>query len=677
MSYIYLAKYNAVNDKFLFKNTKSVIFNIHSLLANTLQAYNNYMDIGEESNISNKDEIIYFYIAYHPTSLFLQIIDQPSFLQYIYENKTENNIKTKLNNADFFIYPNFDKESDVLVDILKELNIQYGIEEGKLPCLPIIHLSDLDLFTSNEQNDLLNIPRYIKILDNSIWNYYVPSICTHFNSENDELSEKTYIVNNYNLYESLKRVISYIHYNQSHGLHSLKICQEYADFHGRLARESYLSKDAHGSDVVPFLFHSESEMKQRVIREILRVDADYRLSNFKKQRLTSLSVTRDMGMVLFNPKKKPLLFNFKENSHPSSKAKWRFLLLDDFANIPLRGHEDYDDSRKITTDKLVEGGKLKIIIDNIIPYFDIDWCIPTFVEKEYGLKITFESVKMNSMKEECCDISIFCAHTINEAIALLQEFRFDIILLDYLLGKSTKKNGRDYSYTLLTKLKEMYSQGKIDAGPNGKFSIMHISAFTTAISERLQEQGLLSREKVWEISKGACPTNTPQLFTYYLLRFMERQYRSIVSLSGNMDENIITLIDLLSCIFQGENPRERANTYFNSVLEMRRKYDILKNDIRKEDSEIIKDKGIFCAKGSVLVHSLFDDIENYSNSFWEHLIHLVYLTAYGTVRQWAEMWEEYIFVKPKLMTNATNIESKPAKLCEAIERYIISLKNNS
>ena len=48
----------------------------------------------------------------------------------------------------------------------------------------------------------------------------------------------------------------------------------------------------------------------------------------------------------------------------------------------------------------------------------------------------------------------------------------------------------------------------------------------------------------------------------------------------------------------------------------------------------------------------------------EHLTQLAYLTAFGTVRQWPEMWEEYQFI----MSIVGPID--------AIEIYIVNLKNN-
>ena len=85
---------------------------------------------------------------------------------------------------------------------------------------------------------------------------------------------------------------------------------------------------------------------------------------------------------------------------------------------------------------------------------------------------------------------------------------FDIILLDYLLKD-------DYGYSLLKAVEGKNS--RIIKGPHDELFFMFISAFTTAVSERLTFEGY-SRNMNWHIGEGACPTNTPELFKYRLLQ---------------------------------------------------------------------------------------------------------------------------------------------------------------
>ena len=83
---------------------------------------------------------------------------------------------------------------------------------------------------------------------------------------------------------------------------------------------------------------------------------------------------------------------------------------------------------------------------------------------------------------------------------------------------------------------------------------------------------------------------------------------------------------------------------------------------------LIKDthitENIFDSNESVLATYFISKHMDYEGVL-EHLTQLVYLTAFGTVRQWPEMWEEYQYIKSVFGT------------IEEVEKYIVDLKNNS
>ena len=59
---------------------------------------------------------------------------------------------------------------------------------------------------------------------------------------------------------------------------------------------------------------------------------------------------------------------------------------------------------------------------------------------------------------------------------------------------------------------------------------------------------------------------------------------------------------------------------------------------------------------------------------------MIYLIAFGTIRQWTELWEEYIFVQKTLTKydELTGDKKKPGhQLVNAMRKYIINLKENS
>ena len=58
----------------------------------------------------------------------------------------------------------------------------------------------------------------------------------------------------------------------------------------------------------------------------------------------------------------------------------------------------------------------------------------------------------------------------------------------------------------------------------------------------------------------------------------------------------------------------------------------------------------------------------------EHLLQLVHLTAFGTVLQWPEMWEEYQYVTRTIgLDNKSEILKQFSK---NVEDYIITLKSS-
>jgi hypothetical protein len=221
-------------------------------------------------------------------------------------------------------------------------------------------------------------------------------------------------------------------------------------------------------------------------------------------------------------------------------------------------------------------------------------------------------------------------------------------------------------------------------GPNGRFFFMFISAFYTAVHERMLEKGYGKTERdLWFIGDGACPTNTPCLFAYQLLLLM--RYR-IKDLSLDNEGGFLTLKDLLKEIFVNADPRdkltdvrERAHNHFNHVLFMRDKYKKLEKDLlEKDEKKTLTGKEIMDMPSSLLIQSAFQYVHHFSGAFFEHLQHLIYLTAFGTIRQWTELWEEYVFIhKTLLRYDDLTGGADGLTINQAIRDYIIQLKENS
>lgn len=495
----------------------------------------------------------------------------------------------------------------------KELTI-FDAKEGILEYNPYPTLFFcVDSIDDKNNHERLGIPRTFRFLDDSIWCNY---ICISSNNWSEILDNK------------IERIKS----NYKNGLYDKNISLEYIELHGRLVKESMLrDMDGHGAHISPFLFHSETKM------ESLREEKINQNINF-----------------------------FQE------KIKWRILLVDDYANTALKGRNEKTNNLS-TKEKIIKLciGQLKLPGNITIGDFLIDTAI-----------------------------------SIEEAEEKMQKIGYDIILLDYLLGDSIKKHRREYSYELLENIanpqnldkdkKKIYDEIRKNR-PTGKFYFMYISAFSTAVRERLQEQGLGYSNEFWHLGGGACPTNTPELFKYNFTLLLIRQLKQLSESVKDEKQRIFTLTELVSRIYVENDlntTRVNADKYFNAVLLLRKKYtdlqefcdkkkckDALKvNDLSENECKnmciSIGDCNTVC-KCTPLIYTLFPDLRNYNPAFWEHLMHLVYLTAYGTIRQWPEMWEEYLFIKSEFKNAECDVKDKKVKLTDCIEKHIINLKNNS
>ena len=479
-----------------------------------------------------------------------------------------------------------------------------GSEEGA-EFSPIIHIlqKDADIFLSEKytQNHR-DAPRFRFIVDSGIWNYLATNKADFRNDVIDIVA------------------------NWSVGYYDLFIAREFADLNARLTKASYLyeRKDnkggggsGHGADVSPFLFHSETQLRERI------------------------------------------------NAVDVSKYKWRFLLLDDkidkekkevyynqingnSVNIERKAGVLSSNDPKST---LTKADILKIRINQI----SIGKC-------DYILSKHYEKLPI----PKDYNVQIVCVETVQDAFKLMEQYEFDIILLDYLL-----KN--DYGYQLLNKLKGIKAgSSNIFIGPQEKNFFMFISAFTTAVNERLTLEGLSRDEEYWVIGEGACPTNTPELFKYRLTHLMERRLEQ-TGIKYLSYSNILKTVQKIFLIDEEEKGpdkkrrridavRKRAYETYHEILGFHYDYYVLRE----------KDKG-----NSILVDSFLKK-QVHLGAMLEHLLQLVHLTAFGTVRQWPEIWEECQFFSRTVNNSSDdteNISSLKNEIIADIEKYIIDLKS--
>lgn len=261
------------------------------------------------------------------------------------------------------------------------------------------------------------------------------------------------------------------------------------------------------------------------------------------------------------------------------------------------------------------------------------------------------------------NVDIECIAQLDEAQARLREGRrYDIILLDYKLDRKKARRGEapvNYGSELLVDIKT----GQYTPSPCGKYYFLFISGYPVAVQEDLMARKIYSDTEHWFIRRGACPTNTPSLFLYELYRIMQKRLDELqhhikeIRLGSGQDlpPRSATVTDFVRWLYgDAGRARDRAQRNMSALLTLRATYDKLKYDVKPADN------------ASPLISHMFPDIEKIDNTFWEHLFHLVYLTAYGTNRQWPEMWEEQVVLRRYWSS------SDPSGL---VRDYILSVKS--
>lgn len=487
-------------------------------------------------------------------------------------------------------------------------------------------------------------------------------------------------INNRNKSDEFDRLGKII--NSCRNRYTLTIALEHRDFCIRKLFNSYITKiptqekqsdnkDSYGhADYInPFQFHSEIIIKRKLAESLnhTKVDESYDY----------------------------LYMNLLNKCDYTLGKKWSVLLVDDNAteydgknHTGLTKTNGANDSTHI--------GKINIIAD------DLSWCKYNYKDGFNNIIIQHRQAKKNKdtlyIKEDYAEsnpITIDTVTDVNSALMLLNNHRYDIVLLDFKLGYTDKQ------IEFGTKILEIINNepDKYHAGTNAELDIMFISAYPTAVQEDMMAKGLFSNTDSWFIRRGACPTNTPWLFLYELHRLMKRRVEQLqkhvymvkkdhkIKNSDNLDSP--TALFFINWLFADPTlVRDRCKNSFNAFLTLRSTYDKIKYDVcdgkehkdddgRKDHKFVDEEK-----KESRLIRSMFPDVVCYSNTFWEHMQHLVYLTAYGTNRQWSEMWEELMCVEKRLNEAEKTIKytdkttsGLPQDTVKQIRTYIIGLKN--
>ena len=457
--------------------------------------------------------------------------------------------------------------------------------------------------------------------------------------------------------------------------------------------------------ISPFIFHSENEL-QTLIREEFEervgLENESIVSQIKnhKWRILLVDDKAEDGMSITDTKKVPSANNRYDSYGLPLNSKLSIIislldklfvdsnhtiLLDYLLEQDEYGYELLEEIYKeVELIKMLNSILGVLLKESFSPYVceiisklivHSDRSIKLLCKEPYSIIV--KSIFTESQFKALSDLySLYILPQINGSSINRTQNEWEIlcekILSDKLLGDFIKKGE---IIKAIERLIEKLSNDRYKIGPRKRLFFMFISAYSYAVHDRLLAEGLNPSEKYWFISTGACPTNTPQLFLYNLLKLMDKRLED----SGVSKLSSDALYRLVNKIYlpkendpKRESVRKRANAFYQDVLSLQYHY----RSILKDVEIPFKDgASVFDTKGSVLMTHFIQKKINLGGLL-EHLTQLVHLTAFGTIRQWAEMWEEYIYFKAQFENQLDEVTRNDFNiLCQNIENYILELKS--
>ena len=315
----------------------------------------------------------------------------------------------------------------------------------------------------------------------------------------------------------------------------------------------------------------------------------------------------------------------KEIKDKLKNLHWKFLLIDDYAMKHLRTSDDSNNDNTQKKSDIIKSSLEGILDSNKVDI--IEWT---------------ENWNSDNGNKSI----LLCVESIEIAKDAMKAEMFDIIFLDYLFTEEGKLGSE-----LLKEIQKKENDDlRKNIGPLNKFWFFPVSAFSYAMMDELRESGLGYEEDHWHISSGSDPINTPWLFKYKLIKFIKLQIELL-------NKNIPSFFNEFHS--HRINIQESAQNSYATLIALRKDYYSLKNDNQKK---------------SIFAKSMLEYFEknNAPNHIWEHLNHLIYLLAFGSGTEWAEMWEEYVFIKNYI--DCLRNTSDSDRCLRNIKKYIIDFQ---
>jgi CheY-like chemotaxis protein len=403
-------------------------------------------------------------------------------------------------------------------------------------------------------------------------------------------------------------------------IYTSPVTREYCEFTTRIYKNSHLHEignAGHTNDVVPFPFFQEGKFRQR-----FKANQNVYTTNLKQLR-------------------------------------WRILLVDDKAKVKSASINDTDPVNQ----------KLALIEGLLADVFTIETGDPN--PKRNNHTIT------GLPAQEKPFLQIQYAPDTSTALEMLKNAHFDVILLDYLLGReSAISEARQLGITLLSEILKPENKNQIKLGPDNRLWIFSVTSFSWAFIDHIREEGLSQYNPIWTFNRGADPVNTPNAFLFYFTEFLYSQFTEFKGTS-TLKSIWETALKQFRKSEKEQNSRQFtrnwANKTLNQVLNYWSKGDSLNSLIFSETqapkpsekkptgetwtntlARVFKTKSStecpqsihaktldsgdsFFAKSFILSDTYKEIREDYDSGLYGYLTHFLFMLSFSDGYEWEEM----------------------------------------
>jgi hypothetical protein len=262
-------------------------------------------------------------------------------------------------------------------------------------------------------------------------------------------------------------------------------------------------------------------------------------------------------------------------------------------------------------------------------------------------------------------VEINIVENTQEALELMENGYFDIIMFDY-------KNGDPSAIESINYLKQLQNdkEKKYKRGPGDLFWVLPISLNPPALFSHMQKEKLSLVDKSWYISRGVDPFSHPHFFFYKLVNMLSVMAKEAGFIEKHTDTEGGTeweydVIQSLKRLIIEHPKKDKKNEIqsddklkegclefvqfkliYSKLIEMHTRFKQIKFE-KQYGYKVVREEGqpekrpLFAAAAYEIMRKNFDEVA------WARLISMFYLLAYGSQPDWMTIWDDALYLEEK------------------------------